>query len=185
MTRTEVNELIKIIQVHRPFFISRLGDDVYKSLIVEWERIMENYEFEDVKNNLETFLKNENNYGKDPDAYILIKGLYTKEEKKEQIKGSVGCMFCKRLLPMNQIKEHENRCRSINYLKRLYKKYFKKELEDVANLYSISNDVFDKAYIRVLEKVLPMVEDTLEKRGITNVIETYYGREPIYSINEF
>ena len=43
---------------------------------------------------------------------------------------------------------------------------------------------FDKSYIYVLEKALPNVTDIIEKKGITNVIETYYGREPKYGIEE-
>ena len=43
---------------------------------------------------------------------------------------------------------------------------------------------FNKAYIRVLEIVLPKVRNKIEKHGIENVIETYYGRPAKYEIEE-
>lgn len=184
MTRNDVNNLVKIIQVHRPYFVTRLGDEIYKELVNEWTRLMEPYDYEDVKANLEKFLMNENNYGREPDAYQLIRGLLTTKDKEENSKGKVYCMFCNRIMTRLEIHEHEDRCRSIKYLKRLYKKYFKRELEDIAELYNMPGEDFDKAYIFVLEKALPYMTDLTEKRGVTNVIETYYGREPKYKVSE-
>lgn len=184
MTRNDVNNLVKIIQVHRPYFVTRLGDEIYKELVNEWARLMEPYDYEDVKANLEKFLMNENNYGREPDAYQLIRGLLTTKDKEENSKGKVCCMFCNRIMTRLEIHEHEDRCRSIKYLKRLYKKYFKRELEDVAELYNMPGEDFDKAYIFVLEKALPYMTDLTEKRGVTNVIETYYGREPKYKVSD-
>ena len=184
MTRNDVNNLVKIIQVHRPYFVTRLGDEIYKDLINEWTHIMEPYDYEDIKGNLEKFLMNENNYGKDPDAYQLIRGLLTTKDKEENSKGKVYCMFCKRIMSRLEIHQHEDRCRSIKYLQRIYRKYFKRELEDLAKLYNMANKDFDKAYIYILEKALPNVTDIIEKKGITNVIETFYGREPKYGIEE-
>ena len=184
MTRNDVNDLIRIIQVHRPYFVTRLGDEIYKDTVNEWTRLMEPYDYEDVKNNLENFLKNENNYGKEPDAYQLIRGLLTTKDKEENSKGKAYCMFCNRLLPLTELHEHEDRCRSIKYIEKLYRKYFNRQLVDKPELYRMRNTDFDKAYIKVLEKVLPMVTESIEKKGITNVIETYYGREPKYRIEE-
>lgn len=184
MTRNDVNNLVKIIQVHRPYFVTRLGDEIYKELVNEWTRLMEPYDYEDVKANLEKFLMNENNYGREPDAYQLIRGLLTTKDKEENSKGQVCCMFCNRIMTRLEIHGHEDRCRSIKYLKRLYKKYFRRELEDIAELYNMSGEDFDKAYIFVLEKALPYMTDLTEKRGVTNVIETYYGREPKYKVSD-
>ena len=184
MTRNDVNNLVKIIQVHRPYFVTRLGDEIYKELVNEWARLMEPYDYEDVKANLENFLMNENNYGREPDAYQLIRGLLTTKDKEENSKGKVYCMFCNRIMTRLEIHDHEDRCRSVKYLKRLYKKYFKRELEDIEGLYRMPNEDFDKAYIFVLEKALPYMTDLTEKRGVTNVIETYYGREPKYKVGE-
>ena len=184
MTKLEVKELIDLIVIHRPFFKSRLGENIYQEMLNEWTRIMGPYDFEDIRNNLENFLKDERNYGKDPDAYQLIRGLLTTKDKEENSKGKVYCMFCNRIMTRLEIHEHEDKCRSIKYLKRLYKKYFRRELEDVAELYNMSGKDFDKAYIFVLEKALPYMTDLTEKRGVTNVIETYYGREPKYKVSD-
>ena len=61
MTRSEVTKLVDIIVIHRPYFKSRLGDKIYQDLLIEWERIMGPYDFQDIKDNLEKFLKDEAN----------------------------------------------------------------------------------------------------------------------------
>jgi len=183
MERNEVNELIKTIEIHRPYFKSKLGKDTLQDLLKEWTNILAPYDYEDVKQNLYNFLNNESNYGKDPDVFILKKGLFTLDQKKDNAKGKIACQFCGRYLPILEMDKHESRCRSIKYLQRLYRTYFNRELE-VKDLYNLNDKTFDESYIKVLEKVLPKVESDLERRGITNVIETYYGREPIYSYRE-
>lgn len=184
MTRNDVNGLVKIIQVHRPYFVTRLGDEIYKDLVNEWERLMEPYDYEDVKRNLEEFLKNENNYGREPDAYQLIRGLLTTKEKEENAKGRAYCMFCNRLLPMTELHQHEDRCRSIKYLQKVYRNYFSRELEDLPKLYDMNNQEFEKAYMYVLEKALPMVTDPVERKGIINTLEMFKGGKEVYGIGE-
>lgn len=184
MERTEVIKLIDFITIHRPNFKSRLGDKIFKDMVNDWTRIMGAYDYEDVFDNLETFFQNENNYGREPDAYQLIRGLLTTEDKKTNSLGRVSCMFCGRWFNRLEIHEHEDRCRSIKYLQKVYRNYFSRELEDLPKLYDMNNQDFEKAYMYVLEKALPMVTDPVERKGITNVIETYYGREPKYGIGE-
>lgn len=185
MTRLEVKKLVDLITIHRPYFTSRLGDKILNELMSEWERIMGPYDYEDIKDNLEKFLKDENNYGREPDAYQLIRGLFTIEDKNTNSLGRVTCQFCGRVFNRLEVYEHEDRCRSIKYLKKLYRNYLLRELEDIQALYSMKNEDFDKAYIRVLEIVLPKVTNRIEKHGIENVIETYYGRPAKYGIEDF
>lgn len=184
MERAEVIKLVDLIQLHRPYFRTRLGEGIYKDLINEWERIMGPYEYKDIYNNLEKFLKDEDNYGKEPDAYQLIRGLLTIEDKKEGNNGQVQCMFCSRVMSRLEIHKHEDRCRSIKYITKLYKRYLKRELADKRVLYDMDDKEFNEKYIHVLEKVYPFITNITEKRSMSNVIETYYGREPKYTINE-
>lgn len=184
MTKTEVRELVDLIVIHRPYFKSRLGDKVYQDLLNEWTRIMNPYDSEDIKENLEKFLKDENNYGREPDAYQLIRGIYTTEEKQEGLKGRVQCMFCNKSFSRLDIHEHEDRCRSIKYLDRQYKKLLNRQLVDKSRLYDMPEEEFNSKYINTLEKLLPYMKNSIDIRGTTNVIETYYGREPKYTINE-
>lgn len=184
MTRTDVIRIIDKIVIHRPFFKSRLGDKVLTNLIIEWEKIMEPYDYEDIENNLDAFFRDENNYGREPDAYQLIRGLYKSKEKEEKNKGNVGCQFCGRVLTQLEMEKHEPRCRSIKYLQRLYAKYFNRTLADLEKLYNIADKEFNEDYIKVLERTLPLVKNEAEKRSMSNVIETYYGRPPKFSIDE-
>lgn len=184
MERTEVIKLIDFITIHRPNFVSRLGDKIYKNMVTDWTRLMGPYDYDDVFNNLENFLKDERNYGKDPDAYQLIRGLLTTEDKKTNSLGRVACQFCGRWFNRLELADHEDRCRSVKYLKRVYKKYLNSNLNVGKELYEMNQEEFDKRYINTLEKALPRVTDILDKRGMTNVIETYYGREPKYTFEE-
>ena len=184
MQKLEVKELVDIITIHRPYFKSRLGDNIYQELLTEWTRIMGPYDFEDIKNNLETFLKNENNYGKDPDAYQLIRGLLTTEDKKTNSLGRVSCQFCGRWFNRLEIHNHEDRCRSVKYLDRMYRKLLNRQLLNKKELYEMSDKEFDEKYIKTLEYLLPHMRNVLDIRGTTNTIETYYGREPKYGIED-
>lgn len=184
MERIEVIKLIDFITIHRPNFVSRLGDKIYKNMVTDWTRIMGPYDYEDIFNNLESFLKEERNYGKDPDAYQLIRGLLTIEDKKTNSLGRVACQFCGRWFNRLELADHEDRCRSVKYLKKVYKKYLNSNLNVNKELYEMNQEEFDKRYINTLEKALPRVTDILDKRGMTNVIETYYGREPKYTFEE-
>lgn len=184
MQKLEVKELVDIITIHRPYFKSRLGDNIYQELLTEWTRIMGPYDFEDIKNNLETFLKSESNYGKDPDAYQLIKGLLTTEDKKTNSLGRVSCRFCGRWFNRLEIHNHEDRCRSVKYLDRMYRKLLNRQLLNKKELYEMSDKEFDEKYIKSLEYLLPHMTNILDIRGTTNTIETYYGREPKYSFYE-
>ena len=85
---------------------------------------------------------------------------------------------------MLEIREHEDRCRSIRYLQRLYSKYFNRTLGELEKLYNIPKKEFDEQYIKVMEKALPLVKNESEKRSMYNVIETYYGRPPKYKVDE-
>lgn len=184
MERPEVIKLIDFITIHRPNFVSRLGDKIYKNMVTDWTRIMGHYDYDDIFNNLENFLKDERNYGKDPDAYQLIRGLLTIEDKKTNSLGRVACQFCGRWFNRLELHNHEDRCRSVKYLKKVYKKYLNSNLNVNKELYEMNQEEFDKRYINTLEKALPRVTDILDKRGMTNVIETYYGREPKYTFEQ-
>lgn len=184
MERPEVIKLIDFITIHRPNFVSRLGDKIYKNMVTDWTRIMGPYDYDDIFNNLENFLKDERNYGKDPDAYQLIRGLLTIEDKKTNSLGRVACQFCGRWFNRLELHNHEDRCRSVKYLKKVYKKYLNSNLNVNKELYEMNQEEFDKRYINTLEKALPRVTDILDKRGMTNVIETYYGREPKYTFEQ-
>lgn len=184
MERIEVIKLIDFITIHRPNFVSRLGDKIYKNMVTDWTRIMGLYDYDDIFNNLENFLKDERNYGKDPDAYQLIRGLLTTEDKKTNSLGRVACQFCGRWFNRLELHNHEDRCRSVKYLKKVYKKYLNSNLNVNKELYEMNQEEFNKRYINTLEKALPRVTDILDKRGMTNVIETYYGREPKYTFEQ-
>ena len=51
-------------------------------------------------------------------------------------------------------------------------------------LYNLADKEFNEKYIKVMERALPLVKNEAEKKSMSNVIETYYGRPPKFSIDE-
>lgn len=174
MTRQEVIKLIEFITIHRPNFRSRLGDKILKDMIEDWTRILGPYDYDDIFNNLEEFFKDERNYGKDPDAYQLIKGVLTTEDKKTNNLGRVSCQFCGRWFNRLEIYHHEPRCRSIKHIERECRKYLNRELEDKAELYRMTDEEFNERYIKALEFLLPHMTGEERIRDTKTAIETYY-----------
>ena len=170
MTKNDVKKLVDLIVIHRPYFKTRLGDAIYLDLLNEWERIMGPYDYEDIKGNLEKFLKDENNYGREPDAYQLIRGLLTIEDKNTNSLGKVTCQFCGRVFNRLEVYEHEDRCRSIRYMERKYSQLFNRTI-DKRQLWEISKEEFDKKYDEFLKYIEPKVNGT-EKM----FIQKYYNK---------
>ena len=186
MTREEVKNLLNKIKIYRSYFGFEFADSKERKdmFIDEWFNKLAPYDAEDIDKNLEKFLMDEENIGKNPDLYQLIKRTLKSKDKK--IKGRIysRCMFCGKEIDYVYDK-HEKRCRSVKYISRMCSKYLDKKVDE-EELYQMEERTFKKRYILTLEKLLPNVKEysPLEARCIENVIETYYGREPRYSLKE-
>lgn len=183
MTFIEVNSLLEKVKMYRPFYEGSLGKESFIKLKQDWYKALEKYSFNDVEEKIEEFFKNDNTNTKVPTPYQLRDDLIPEEIKEKQSKYKLTCMFCGRWLDGNEIQKHERRCRSVKYLSSLCLRYFKRDIGNKPELYDMSDELFNKNYIIVLEKILNYVGEN-ERKGIENVINSYYGRETAYSINE-
>lgn len=185
MTRNEVDNLLDKIRLYRQFFISHLKNrNELQAFADEWFRILEPYDAEDINENLDKFLMNEDNLSKNPDVYQLIKRTLKITEKKKKGRIYTRCMFCGKEIDY-AFDDHEDRCRSVIYISKICNRYLGKNIES-EELYKMSKGRFEKKYIATLVKVLPMAKEhnPIEARGIENVVNTYFGKEAKYSINE-
>lgn len=184
MTLNETGILLDKIKIYRPYFAGQFDKSGLDRLKREWHRILEPYEYEDINAELDDFLKDGDNLNKQPDVYQLIK--YCKTIQQKQIKTfKTNCKFCNRLMDYTEIPEHENRCRSIAYLKKLYKEYFPTRELPLKSLYEMNDGEFDDNYYKVLEIVNKQIEpSTREFKLIANVLETRKGSKEKYKIED-
>lgn len=166
MTREEVKTIVDKIQVYRQTFL--ITNNVYQ----EWNRILEPYDYLDVDNKLNDFFQNGDNYGRYPDAYQLVKRL-TKVIDKSKNRGMViGCKNCGRLLPIEEYDAHFDKCNSVDYLVRNYKKYYDKDLS-LSKLWKLSDDKFWEMYWKFNEQIISSVEDEKEKNALLKAIDEH------------
>ena len=184
MNINQIKDLFIKIGVHRPKFSKMLESiSTYNQYLKEWYGVLKKYDENDVLQNLEQWLSSEENKHYLPDVYSIVRDLYTIDEKNRPMDYSVGCQYCKRLMPYKEIRLHEERCRNVEYIYKNYKKLFNKELSK-KTLWQMNLDEFNKKYYQCLELFIKELDsNTLEYRNIKNVIATKNGGKPIYSIN--
>lgn len=178
MSRKEVTDLLEKIQAYRQSFL------ITKTVISEWNRILEPYDYEDVDKKLDEYFKNGDNFGKYPDVYYLIKYLKKQDEKLKVGINYARCHLCQRLIDCTEFNEHYDRCSSVDYICRMSEKYFNKKLNKEKLLNANKNE-FEKYYWDFCDKLYDKMEDNnLLKHSLKNSILTHNGFEPEYSLKE-
>ena len=174
MTRDEINNSIQKIVLYRPFFKID-NENQLNAMINEWYLQLEEYDYEDVESKLNSFLADESNNNKIPNPYMLKSGLYKTKQKFKDGEVRVRCMFCGKVVEYyNELNKHENRCRSIKYLKSIYPRYFNRTIDDetTKDLQNMSEYNFRKNYYLILEKVYDRMEEGEKKELLKKVLES-------------
>lgn len=148
MTEKETIALMHRISSYFSFSLEK-----YK--IQEWYKVLSEYDNDEVNKQLDAHLKSEATEA--PKLHLLVKHLEKKNERRAKDFVSV-CKFCGSKIATNidliSIKRHEERCRSVQYLKRVYRKYFNREIENEDELYTMDDREFNANYDQVLKKLL-------------------------------
>lgn len=174
MTLIEVGNLLDKIKLYRPYFAGHLDKTGLTRLKQEWFEKLEPYDSEDINEKLDEFLKDGDNLSKQPDVYQLIKHCKTIKDKKNFCGYTTSCKFCGRWFDMNEVHDHEDRCRSIKYIGKLYSKFFPERELPLKDLYNMSKQEFDVNYEKILDVIYPKLEGK-EKDDMKNVIESRHG----------
>lgn len=174
MTIEETSALADKIKMYRPYFGGHLDKKGYKSLVREWNRVLEEYDFQDIDRQLDEFLSNGDNMDKLPDVYQLRKYCVKSRDKTEN-KVFLQCTHCGKWKRQENWEHHMNRCRSVMYLRILYTRYFQKEI-DIEPLYKMSQEEFDEKYYTSMKLAYPLMQndkDSLfdEKESTKRVLE--------------
>lgn len=173
MTFSDTERILNRIRIHRPKLdklmetISRNNN--YKS---EWYKVLKSYDYEDISDSLDNWLKQESHDGFIPNVYELTRNCYTIEEKNRPTDFKCSCNYCGKFITFRDFDKHEKRCRSINYVFRTNKKYFNREI-DKEELQKLNEEEFDDIYykyLELLEKKVPIFSQ--EHEFIKKVLET-------------
>lgn len=175
ITRNEVENLLDKVKLYRAYYFNQLSSDDFLKMTNEWYLQLEEYDLEDVEDKLNEFLKDEMNNNKIPNPYMLKSGLYKTKQKFQKGKVYTRCMYCGKTLEHgDKLNKHEDRCRSIKYLKSIYPRYFNRTIDDetTEDLKKMSDYNFKKNYYLILEKVYERMEEGEKKELLRKVLES-------------
>lgn len=178
MSRKEVSNLLEKIQAYRQSFL------ITDTLIHEWERILEPYDYDDVNRKLDEYFKNGDNFGRYPDVYYLTKHLKKSEDKLKTGVNYVRCHLCQKLVDYTEFNNHYERCSSTEYLCKMSEKYFSKKLNR-EKLVVADREQFEKYYWEFCKKLHEKIDNNeFIRHSLKNAILTHDGFEPEYSLKE-
>lgn len=184
MTIEETKQIVDKIKIYRPNFGGQFDKSGFDKLKLEWFRILEPYDYADVNRKLDEYFEDTDNTNKYPDPYYLTRYVTKSEEKKKVGVIYIKCHICNKDIERNLFDKHFDRCSSVEYICRNYKKYYNKTI-DRDKLWKLSDIEFGEKYWKFCESLLQVTGmSELEKRALTNTVLTHYGHEPMYEIEE-
>lgn len=184
MESKDVSELLKQLKIYRNSYINSLTENEWNDLKRDWFNQLKEYDYEDVKSKLDSFFATEKNLYAIPSSYYLKEGLYKSTQKFQPGKIYCRCQVCGRLfehsfekrndMARNPLTIHEDRCRSVRYLKKLYKDYFNRAIDETTenDLFRMSEEKFNETYFLILEKTYKKMPDGFDKKLLENVLNT-------------
>lgn len=163
MNRNEVIALMDIISDNYPNYFQR---DKLNGTINTWLSELCQYDKDEVMERLKELLADSKFQMKPPTLYHITLGLTPLHERVDFTKGTFYCPRCNR--PFNyepEMKTHWDRCRSVDYIIRETKKWFKKDIKR-RQLFDMSDEEFNATYDRLLHYIYEHTTDTSEKTRI-------------------
>lgn len=164
MTKSELAQLLSTLEMNYSFF------EATEEKEQAWFQVMHNYSYEEVMHNLEIAMGEDRFQKEPPQAYYLIQGLIPISKKTDFEKVIVYCPICKRALNQSEEQKHRERCQSIRYLVKQYKKWTGKDL-DKRTLWEMSEEEFQEKYDKFLHYVYEHTTDEQEKMRIGFIFE--------------
>lgn len=123
MKKNEVKLIIDRIKANYPNSNFSLG------IISEWEKVLANYDYSDISEELNDFLKA--NYTFAPRLNELTYHLKTIQEKEKDYTYYVRCNLCGREFKLDELDKHQEKCILVHGIVGMYKeKGIKKDYEE-------------------------------------------------------
>ena len=178
MDRIQVRNLINNICKYRPDL------KMDNSVIEEYINVLGPYSNEDVRSRVQDLLSAGKEYYINP--YLIVRGIVKESDKNPDIDGKIICPDCGGYFTINNIEDHTARHNSIKYLNWGYKKFLGREMKvSDETLMNMNKKEFDDNYYKSLEKFLTLAQpNSLEYKGIKNVLDTRYGGNATFKLEE-
>lgn len=162
MNKDEVSQLLSDFESNYKDFT------VTKELFDTWLNELQQYDFDDVIARVkQLFAGGRYNYNPPP-LIMVTDGLTKKHHKLDWKKNVVLCHFCNKGFNVDEkgysaeLKEHENRCRSINYVIRQMKKWYGVTITR-GELWALPKEEFDTKYDKLLHYIYEHTDNPVEK----------------------
>ena len=166
MTKLEVDELVNLLDMsYRSFVKDPVGmSNLYLKMLYQ-------YDCEDVMKKLQECMAMEQFQFQPPTLDYLVKDLTRNKDKVDFNKTLIYCQFCNRMFnSIETLHKHEDRCRSVRYIARQYKKYLNREVNK-RELYEMSDEEFDEKYDKLLKFIEMRSTDEREKEIISFIFK--------------
>lgn len=152
------NEVMKVLNKIRAYYPQFYLEDY---IVDTWVETLEPYDYEDAKERLQEWLKEQPT--KIPQPHTFINKMYTPEEKAEaEADYIVDCNLCGKTMLLSQFEEHHKKCLLCKSLELIAKK--KNKNITYEELMRMPYEKLDNAYGKLFEKRLTSKE-ILEKIG--------------------
>lgn len=177
MTIEETTNLVDKIKIHRPNFGSYLDKAGMSRLKIEWHKVLEQFDYEDVDKKLDDFLQDSKNFGVPPEVHYLIKYLKTHDEKLKVGINYVRCQNCQQVVELTEYDKHYDRCSSIEYLCKIAEKHYNRKLNK-EELWKLSDEDFEEKYWKVCEELKSKSLGEQLKYSLENALSTHKDGKP-------
>lgn len=163
MEKRKVIDILEYLSVNYTTF----GDPVSK--IEVWNQVLKDYNYEETINRINEMMTRRE-FLTTPPTLMAIVGPLTKSNEKISLDGKLfGCQFCKRLFnSIEEMEQHEDRCRSIRYIERQYQRFGKDSINK-RELYEMQEDDFQTKYKQLLKFVYEHSYNETEKNIIASI----------------
>ena len=138
-----------------------------KPIIEEWYKDLIKYDYEDVNNSLDRYMKYDNSIYP-PKRSVILRGLKTREQKDRENNLKTICPFCYRTVHMKEFNHHYGRCLDLEFIEKNVKKYLGKDI-DYDKYYEMSDEELEKQII----KISKIVYDKTTNDAMKNYIKKY------------
>ena len=164
MDKKEVKELFNYLEQNYSNF------EYDKSKFDYWFNELQQYDNDDVRERLKDLMSDERYNYQPPFLETIVKGLTKKSGKLDFSQLVYYCKFCRRgFNDRKELDNHEDRCRSIKYIERQYKRFNLEKIDNAKKreLYELSEEEFDRQYKLILKYVMQQTTDESEKTRIS------------------
>ena len=162
MEKNDVKDILKKIKSNYNEFV--INDYTTN----EWYQELKDYDFEDVVAKINEHIRSEQD--RPPRVYVLTKNLIKIADKNKQEEYVINCPLCGRVLKPEEYDVHYDRCLSVQYILRQYRRFNIPNPPTKKVLYQMEQHEFDERYKRLLMYVQKFSTNENEKWVIDKIL---------------